>query len=103
MMYRWMFDDIRALRPFAGAADLLAERADWPCLYDTDRLACNEVPVIAAIYANDMHVDAELQLATAKQVGNVRTLVTDEYEHDGLTASDGVVLQRLLDMMRHRC
>ena len=34
MIYPWMFDEIRALRPFAGAADILAATADWPALYD---------------------------------------------------------------------
>ena len=62
MFYSWMFDDIRALRPFKGAAELLATYDDWTPLYDLDRLAANEVPVFAAVYFDDMYVDAELQL-----------------------------------------
>jgi pimeloyl-ACP methyl ester carboxylesterase len=80
MMYPWMFRDIRALRPFAGAAELLAARTDWPALYDTGQLVRNEVPVVAAVYLDDMHVDADLQLDTASRVANVRTWVTNEYE-----------------------
>jgi pimeloyl-ACP methyl ester carboxylesterase len=102
MMYRWMFDDIAALRPFAEAADLLAEAEDWPALYDADRLARNDVPVHAAVYFDDMYVDADLQLQTAAQVGNVRTWVTNEYEHNGLRASGGRVLARLMDMAAGR-
>ena len=30
MFYRWMFEEIAALRPFLGAADLLASYDDWP-------------------------------------------------------------------------
>jgi pimeloyl-ACP methyl ester carboxylesterase len=102
MMYPWMFEDIAALRPFAGAADLLAQAEEWPYLYDPDVLARNEVPVVAAVYFDDMYVDADLQLRTAGQVGNVRTWVTNEYEHNGLRASDGRVLARLMDMAAGR-
>src|SRR3712207_9161314 len=34
MIYPWMFDEIASLRPFARAADALAERTDLPELYD---------------------------------------------------------------------
>ena len=65
MFYRWMFEEIRALRPFRGAAELLAAYDDWRPLYDLDRLAANEVPVLAAVYFDDMYVDSGLQLDTA--------------------------------------
>jgi pimeloyl-ACP methyl ester carboxylesterase len=97
MMYPWMFEQIAALRPFAGAADILAA-ADWPALYDPARLAANEVPVLAAVYADDMYVDAGLSLQTAAAVGNVRTWVTNEHEHDGLRTSGAEVLGHLMDM-----
>ncbi|MEW9555319.1 alpha/beta fold hydrolase [Nonomuraea sp. NPDC050783] len=102
MMYRWMFAEIRALRPFAGAADLLATTCGWPALYDLERLARNEVPVAAAVYFDDMHMDAGLQLETVARVGNMRAWVTNEYEHDGLAASGGAVLEHLLDMIAGR-
>ena len=102
MFYSWMFDDIRALRPFKGAAELLAAYDDWTPLYDLDRLAANEVSVFAAVYFDDMYVDAELQLDTARRVGNVRTWVTNEYEHDGLRSDAPRVLGRLMDMRAGR-
>jgi pimeloyl-ACP methyl ester carboxylesterase len=98
MFYPWMFDDIRALRPFRGAAELLATYDDWGPVYDLDRLAANEVPVLAAVYHDDMYVDAGLQLETAGRVGNVRTWVTNEFEHDGLRKDGARVLGRLMDM-----
>ncbi|WP_433825153.1 alpha/beta fold hydrolase [Actinoplanes sp. CA-015351] len=98
MMYPWMFSEIASLRPFAGAADLLAATEDWPDLFDLDRLAGNSVPVLAAVYADDMYVDAELSLATASFVGNVRTWVTNEYEHDGLRTAGDAVLGHLIEM-----
>jgi len=98
MMFPWMFEQIAALRPFAGAAGLLAAATDWPVLYDPARLAANEVPVAAAVYADDMYVDAGLSLETAAAVGNVRTWVTNEHEHDGLRTSGAEVLSHLMDM-----
>jgi pimeloyl-ACP methyl ester carboxylesterase len=98
MMYPWMFEQIAALRPFAAAAHLLAEADDWPVLYDRQRLAANEVPVLAAVYADDMYVDAGLSLDTAAAVGNVRTWVTNEHEHDGLRTSGDAVLTHLMEM-----
>ena len=92
----WMFEVDAALRPLAAAAELLAQKADWPALYDPVRLAANEVPVVAAVYADDLYVDAGLSLATADVIGNARTWVTNEHEHDGLRR--GTVLDRLLDM-----
>jgi hypothetical protein len=102
MMYPWMFRDIAALRPFEGAADLLAEANDWPDLYDPTRLAANEVPVAAVVYFDDMYVDADLSLETARTVGNTKVWVTNEYEHDGSAASHGRVLTRLMDMAAGR-
>jgi pimeloyl-ACP methyl ester carboxylesterase len=102
MMYPWMFREISALKPFAAAADLLAAADDWPALYDPARLAGNEVPVAAAVYFDDMYVDADLQVETARAVGNTRIWVTNEYEHDGVRVSAGRVLARLMDMAAGR-
>ena len=58
--------------------------------------------MLAAVYHDDMYVDAELQLDTARRVGNVRTWVTNEHEHDGLRADAPAVLGRLMDMRAGR-
>ncbi|RPF23034.1 alpha/beta fold hydrolase [Myceligenerans xiligouense] len=84
MIYPWMFSEIAALRPFAAAADALAAWEDWGDLYDVDRLAANDIPVEAAVYHDDMFVDAGFSLATADHVGNTEAWVTNEFEHDGL-------------------
>jgi pimeloyl-ACP methyl ester carboxylesterase len=97
MMFPWMLEEIASLRPFAAAANALAETAEYPPLYDLDRLASNEVPVNAAVYFDDMYVDRDLSLETAAQVGNVQTWVTNEYEHDGI--HDGsTVFDRLVEL-----
>lgn len=43
MIFPWMFDEIHALGPFTEAAHLLAEKEDWPPLYDISRLNNNKV------------------------------------------------------------
>ena len=101
MMYPWMFDEIRSLRPFKARAEALAARPSYSALYDADRLAANEVPVSAVIYHDDMYVDAGLSLATAGAVGNLDYWITNEFEHDGIRQSGDVFL-RLLKMTAER-
>jgi pimeloyl-ACP methyl ester carboxylesterase len=100
MIYPWMIDADPVLRPLREAADILAERDDWPPLYDPVRLAANEVPVAAAVYYNDMYVDREFSMQTARAIRGLRAWVTSEYEHDGLRVSNGAVLDRLIGMAR---
>ncbi len=102
MMYPWMFEEIRLLRPFRAAADALARRRDWDPLYDRERLAANEVPVAAAVYFDDLYVDSGLQLETASAVGNLQPWVTNEWEHDGIRASGDRVVRRLLQLVDDR-
>ncbi|MGO3151983.1 MAG: alpha/beta fold hydrolase [Galactobacter sp.] len=97
MIYPWMFQEIRNLKPFAGAVELLAQRQNWSALYDLEVLASNEVPVAAAVYYDDMYVDSGLQLDTAAAVGNTQAWVTNEFEHDGV--GSGKVFPRLLELV----
>jgi len=98
MMYPWMFDQITALRPFKEAAHALAAYKNYAPLYDLDKLANNKVPVVAAVYYNDMYVPRELSLKTAKQVANTQVWLTNNYEHDGVRQSSEVfcTLQKML-------
>lgn len=96
--YPWMFAQIRALRPFQGAAEELAARTEWPQLYDLERLAANEVPVAALQYFDDPYVDLDLALGTAHAVGNTQVWVTNEYLHDGLRVAGKVILPRLMGL-----
>jgi pimeloyl-ACP methyl ester carboxylesterase len=100
MVYPWVLSDDPALRSLAGAAELIAERTDWPSLYDPAQLACTAVPVAAAVYFDDMYVPRELSLQTAAAVRGLRAWVTSEYDHDGLRVSNGAVLDRLIAMAR---
>ncbi len=98
-VHPWMFETDPALRPLRETAGLLAARTDWRPLYDPARLAANEVPVAAAVYHDDMYVDATHSLRTAAAVRGLRPWVTNEYEHDGLRTAPRV-LDRLLSLVR---
>lgn len=100
MAFPWMFDEIRALRGFREAVHALAERTEWPRLYDRERIAENEVPLAAAVYFDDLYVDAGLQLDTLARTGNSQYWVTNEFEHDGI--SNARVLRRLRELVRDR-
>jgi pimeloyl-ACP methyl ester carboxylesterase len=100
MIYPWMVTGDPVLRSLREAAGLLAEREDWPLLYDPARLAANTVPVAAAVYFSDMYVDRDDSLRTAAAIKGLRPWVTSEYEHDGLRSSDGRVLDRLIGLVR---
>ena len=95
MIYPWMFETDPVLRPLADAAEILAGYEDWPPLYDAARLAANEVPAAAVIYYNDMYVPQEFSVRTAAAIKGLRSWVTSEYEHNGLSASSDAVLGRL--------
>ncbi|MFG2182332.1 alpha/beta fold hydrolase [Streptomyces abikoensis] len=99
-VHPWMLETQPALRPLRRTAELLAEREGWTPLYDADRLARNTVPVAAAVYHDDLYVDTEHSLRTARSIAGLRTWVTDEYEHDGVRAGGRVVLDRLLGLVR---
>ncbi|MBC9822713.1 alpha/beta fold hydrolase [Terrabacter sp. MAHUQ-38] len=100
MAFPWMFEQVRLLRPFAAAVHELASRPRWSRLYDLERLAANEVPVAAAVYYDDMFVDARLQLDTLSRVGSSQAWVTNELEHDGI--GSGRVLTHLRELVRDR-
>jgi len=93
----FFFAEDPALRPFAEVAQILAERSDWPRLYDLDRLAHNDVPVYAAVYQHDLFVPSELSLRAVSEVAGVHAWLTPDYLHDGIRDGD-VVLDQLLSM-----
>ena len=97
-----MFEDYGALAPLREAAEILAAH-EWPRLYDADRLAANEVPAAAAIYAEDPYVERAFSEETvAALVRGLRPWVTSEYDHNGLRADGERILGRLLDLARGR-
>lgn len=102
MVFPWMFEEFHALSKFKDAAHLLAEKKDWPPLYDIAVLNNNKVPVAAAVYYEDMYVNFKLAMETASQVAGIRLWITNEYMHSGLRDGGGQVLDHLLGMLNGR-
>ena len=100
-VFPWMFEDYGALEPLREAADILAAHP-WPRLYDNERLAANEVPAAAAIYADDPYVERRFSEETAELTPRLRPWVTNEYDHNGLRADSERILSRLIDLARGR-
>ena len=100
-VYPWMFEDYGGLAPLREAAELLAAH-EWPRLYDADVLRSNEVPVAAAIYADDPYVERAFSEETAALIRGARPWVTSEYDHNGLRADGDRILGRLIDLARGR-
>ncbi|KKC99761.1 alpha/beta fold hydrolase [Photobacterium halotolerans] len=95
MVYPWMFEQLDTLKPLREAAAILAEKADWPMLYDASQLAVNKVPLAAAVYVEDMYVEFDYSRDTLAGIPNSKAWMTNEFEHNGLRA-DG---ERILDTL----
>ncbi|KMZ60182.1 hypothetical protein ZOSMA_5G00440 [Zostera marina] len=71
MVLPWMFDEIHALKHLKKVANLLAEKKNWPQLYNVTALNKNQVPVAAAVYYEDMYVNFKLSMETASQIAGI--------------------------------
>ena len=100
MVYPWMAAEYEALRPLQACAEILAQKTDWPRLYDLDVLRHNPVPVAAAVYLDDMYVESGYSQETAVAIPGVRAWITNEYEHNALRADGERMLDRLMGMVR---
>ena len=87
-MFRSLFEEDPVLQPLLGAVDLLANSKDWEPIYDSAVLSSVEAPMAAAIYYDDMFVPRTLSQDTAALFPNMKTLITNRYQHDGLRAAD---------------
>jgi hypothetical protein len=65
-------------------------------------LARTHTPCSAAIYVDDPFVLEAHSRATAQLLPGMRTWVTNEWLHNGLRLSGGVVLDRLISLVRDR-
>jgi pimeloyl-ACP methyl ester carboxylesterase len=99
MIYPWMFDEYRHLRPLKDAAEILATYDGWPRLYDPAVLRATDVPCAAAVYYNDMYVERAFSEETAQAIRGIKVWVTNEFEHNALRAEGERVLSRLLGML----
>ena len=115
-----MFNDYSHLRPWKGAAEILARDSSWGPLYDLEQLAKNEVPVSAVTYVislvrlpfpraqvdcmrryfNDMYVDFGFAQDTAANIKNTEQYITNQLVHDGIREDAGDVMKKLFRLSK---
>ena len=95
----WIFEEFTALQPLKEAAHILADKENWPPLYDIEKLKQNKVPVACAVYFNDMFVNQQYSLETIHAIPNMKAWVTSEYEHCGVGVDGERVFERLSAMV----
>jgi len=95
MLYPWMLDAYSSLKPFKKAANILAQKKDWPILYKEDILKWNKVPIAAAVYTNDMYVDRDFSINFAENIPNMNIWETNLLEHNALRSNGEKVLDSL--------
>ena len=100
MLYPWMLDSYKALKPFKGAANILAKKNDWPMLYSEENLRENQVSVAAAVYTNDMYVDREYSMELAGIIPNMSIWETETLEHNALRSNGKLVLDSLFSRIK---
>lgn len=98
MVFPWMFEQYKCLKPLKEAAELLAEKTDWTPLYNAEVLSKNRVPVSCAVYADDMFVEMDISRETLALIPNSKAWITNEYEHNGLRADGERILDKLIAM-----
>ncbi|WOT03977.1 alpha/beta fold hydrolase [Shewanella youngdeokensis] len=100
MIYPWMFEQFANLIPLKTAANAIAQKQDWPALYQPKKLTNNKVPVAAAIYSEDMYVEMRYSLETVAQVANLNYWLTSEYEHNGIRMDGERIFDKLIAINR---
>lgn len=98
MVYPWMGDgDFAALAPLRGVAEILAQKNDWPELYDIEGLrgVSNKVPCAALISYDDMYVEREFSEQTAELM-NCKVWITNEFQHGGIRDEGARVFNTVL-------
>ena len=100
MLYPWMLDSYRALKPFKGAANILAKKDDWPMLYSEKNLRENKVSAVAAVYTNDMYVERKYSMELAGIIPNMSIWETKNMEHNALRSNGKLVLDSLFSRIK---
>lgn len=99
-IFPWHFDEDPALRPFKEVTHQLAIKDDWSKLYDTEVLKKADVPVAACVYHDDIFVPYELSMQAAQHFRDIRLLITNEHQHDGIHHAGQKILETLINKIR---
>ncbi|TFK45074.1 alpha/beta-hydrolase [Crucibulum laeve] len=100
MIFPDMFDDYSNLRPWKGAAEILAKDSTWGPLYDVEQLSKNEVKLSAVTYFNDMYVDFGFAQDTVSKIKNTEQYITNQLVHDGIREDSKDIIKRLFQLSK---
>lgn len=84
MVRRGMLEDYVGLQPFKTVAELLAQKSDWPKLYDRQVLAANTVPIDALLMQQDFYVDHGLACEVIQWMPTLTVWHHPTWQHDAL-------------------
>ncbi|KAK4459200.1 Alpha/Beta hydrolase protein [Cladorrhinum samala] len=98
MIYPSYYSSYPELEHIKDAAQILAQKSDWPELYDEDQLRRNEVPVFAVSFVDDMYVDFEFARETARIVKGIQVSETNRLYHNALRARSDEIFAQLFKM-----
>ena len=87
-IFPWQFDEDPALRPFKEGAEGLAAHEWSSSPYDAEVLGSAPLGAAAAVYLDDVFVPFEDSLATGETYRDLRPMVTNRFQHNGI-AEDG--------------
>lgn len=95
MIFPWMFEDYGELKRITNQAEKVQQFSNWPTLYDVEQLRKNEVPVYAAVYMEDIYVDYDFSMETARTIKGCKTYVTNAMYHDAVRGKMDEVMKAL--------
>ena len=87
-------------RPLAPAAELLANKADWPKLYDINNLGKSDAECGALMSYDDIYVEREFSEDTAAMLRSCRLWVSNEFQHSGLHDDGERVFEKIMAMSK---
>lgn len=105
MVFPQMFEDYIELNPFRDLAHAIHSNTSWPILYDTNvlsKLDFKKVPIVGAVYVNDLYVEFHLVLKVLQQVFNginFRPYITNEFFHNGYRQDPERVMGNLFRLL----
>lgn len=105
MVFPSMFSDYSQLRPFKNLANALHSCTKWPKLYNPNVLSLKDftmVPIVGAIYVNDLYVDYDLTTKVLKKLfkgNNFRAYITNEFFHNGYKKDPERVMGMLFNLL----
>ena len=100
-IFPWQFEEDPALRPFRESAQALAAH-EWTAqdaVYDADALGQAGAVAAAAIYLDDIFVPFEDSLATARAFRDLRPLVSNRFQHNGIHEDGAGILGELFRLI----